>query len=1018
MAAEIVELIVELKDLFSQGYEKLSAMMETLPQKEQAVNTKLNQVRSQANDFYAKLTNDRVMMAEVEKEKNLRTLYGYYKQGLLTAEQYSAGVKTVNAQALAAAAEPTAFEKIKSNWKEVAVTVVAVWVAISKAVDYAKLGAAALQAEESFASVTASYGVNGDKLLAKMTEVSDGIIDQSDLMQRAVKALQQGLSAEQIVELLEVARSAARTAGTDIVQAFDGITNAVANQTTRALKLYGIVIDQNKAMEEYARTLGVSKDALNEQQQSQALANAAIAEGRRQMQAMGDITLNASERIQKAGAQLHELKETIGKGVLAAAQGLGGILYWLAAGAMTAAAGLMKVGAGLLYVAGRFDAAKKLSEDANIMFDAAGEVAGKAMDLWKGISLATAEAAAATKGVARAQQDAANEAAISAAKQKEAAELVVSAKKAELASFEAAMNYEMALEKQRYSQGKITLQEYLSFVKQKQEEHVEKMIELKKKELEALAAMDLTASERIKKETEINEAIKQIRIKAATDQLKVEQELTADLKKEHDKSFESWKSLQELKLNTLKSSLDLQNNIEETMVKQGLMRQSELLDNQLSRIREFYDARIRKADETMQEIAELESQDLGREERERLRKEWEAAYNERKNLQMELEGAIKKSEFEIGEARKQEELEAAKFIAEITKDRAELTVIENEQKLDQLKKFYRLGLVSAEQYYDALSELEETLTSKFKEELKERTEQLNLAIQIVTDRRRRLEETLQGMITNSFDDVKKYFGDWKKALSTDIDDMQQEIDQFMRHTTFVGYETFWNATLYGRKLIEMTGTTIYEWAARVGEYINYIKAKVAELDDTINGLRMQLAQLRGDRLAEIEMWYAIEKQKLEERFGDLDKTAEYYEALALIEEIYKEKRKKILEEMAADQDDYDSKTGKGSASAGGAGGLAGGFSGSTFAPPDMDALREKLTAGIEAGMTGLAQEFSAIIGEEIEGLIPREMSVKKEVQVTASLAIENNDHDYFRRLFKDILWPMFEEQFRLMGVEL
>ena len=207
---------------------------------------------------------------------------------------------------------------IKQHWLEISVAGVAAWMAVSKAMDYAKLGASAMQAEESFKNVTAAYGVHADQMLAKMKQVSAGIIDDSNLMQRAVKALQQGLSETQIVQLLEVARSSARVAGTDVASAFDGITNAVANQTTRSLKLYGLIIDQDKAFKDYAKTLGITKDALTEQQQSQALANAAIEEGQRQSKAMGEIIKNASEIIQEANAIITEFKETIGKKLILA----------------------------------------------------------------------------------------------------------------------------------------------------------------------------------------------------------------------------------------------------------------------------------------------------------------------------------------------------------------------------------------------------------------------------------------------------------------------------------------------------------------------------------------------------------------------------------------------------------------------------------------------------------------------------------------------------------------------------
>jgi hypothetical protein len=204
-------------------------------------------------------------------------------------------------------------DTLKEHWVAASAAILGAWGTITKAISTAKIGADALQTAESFRAVASSYGISADSMLAKMKEVSAGIIGETSLQQRAVKGLQQGLSENQIVQLLEVARASARVAGVSVKEAFDMITNATANQTTRALKSLGIVIDQEKAFTAFAKKVGVSKDALDEMQQSQALADAAISEGKRQMQNMGDITLTAAEKIQKGQATIEGLKKKIGQ---------------------------------------------------------------------------------------------------------------------------------------------------------------------------------------------------------------------------------------------------------------------------------------------------------------------------------------------------------------------------------------------------------------------------------------------------------------------------------------------------------------------------------------------------------------------------------------------------------------------------------------------------------------------------------------------------------------------------------
>ncbi|MDP3013085.1 MAG: hypothetical protein Q8M92_02500, partial [Candidatus Subteraquimicrobiales bacterium] len=206
-------------------------------------------------------------------------------------------------------------------------------------------------------------------------------------------------------------------AGTDIASAFDGITNAVANQTMRGLKLYGIIVDQNKAFEDYAKKIGVSKDALTEMQQSQALANAAIEEGGRQMKAMGDINENSAEKIQRATAQMQELKETVGKVLLIALQAAGIAMYVVAAAALVLSASFWKTveaGTRLLALFTFGDAKKRMEEfadfardSANIAYESAAEMLGKTVTIWEGMSWGVDDAAEKTKGLAKTQMDAA-----------------------------------------------------------------------------------------------------------------------------------------------------------------------------------------------------------------------------------------------------------------------------------------------------------------------------------------------------------------------------------------------------------------------------------------------------------------------------------------------------------------------------------------------------------------------------------------------------------------------------------
>jgi hypothetical protein len=1020
MSAEIVELIIQAKDLASEAIIKLQAAMDTLPQKEEAVNAKLNQVRTQANEFVARLTNDRVKLSEMERDKSLATLEDYHKRGLISAEQYATGVKAANAKAIASAAEPSLLENIKSNWIALTATIIAAWQGVSKALEYIDIGAKALQAEASFSSVTTAMDIDGAKLLAKMKEVSIGMIDESALMHRAVAALQQGLNPDQIVSLLEVARVQARESGKDMIEVFDGITQAAATQMTKGLKNYQLVIDQAKAYEDYANKIGVAKDMLNEQQQSQAIANAVIEEGARHMKTFKIETVDAAEKLQQHKTAINEVKESIGKGLI---QALGLAVEHIGSlGAALAAVAIVNAPAVFAAIATAFRALS-LAVTSTPLGAVATAVALTAIAAWElGTALGkviwgindiekrtakltselnknTTELSVRLAALGFTGKDAwekyeialkaglivTDQATGKTSNLVEKLKQSITLMQAQIQSLQATQQYYVELVKKDYETGKITMEQYLEFIKNSQKKVTDAQIAEAQKRIEETQKenqMKMISEDEMKSKIEIiNEQITQLKLKGINDyQNAYDQVNKQNIDKEKNK-FEAWKALEDLKLEAIKRGLALKDVMDEEALKKGEIRQSEALERKLQRLKDSYDKEISLADEAIKKIqAENDAKIATSEEEARadvLR--FEKAVAEKEKLQGELKVNIIKSESEITQVREDED-----------------------QKAIEAKK----------KYYEEMEALDKEDTAKFIKELHERTEQLNLAIDIINERRQSLEDAVSGMMTESWGDVKKYFGDWEDAVKTSVDDVQYQIDQFMDDTAMKGNETFWSAQLFGRRLIEMTGTTIYEWAQRVTDYINYIKSLVQSLDDYITSLRMQLAQLRGDREAELEMWYAEEQQKIEDQYKDLKNTQAYYEALAVLLEIYKEKKKKILEDMAADEEATNGETSSSGASGGG---LSGGSGGGVVAPTSA---WQNITDDITKGMQGSNAQMNAMFAGGMDGLI-KDMTVTKDVTIKAELDVTSaDDTEYINRLFENKLWPLFSRKLELIGVKL
>lgn len=198
----------------------------------------------------------------------------------------------------------SALSTMKQNWLAITAAVAAAAVAINKAFDYMEEGAKAQQAEESFRAVAKGAGESADEILEAMKRASNGTIDDSDIMQKAVKGMLQGLSLDQLVKIMEAARIAARVTGQDVLQAYETITEAITNKQPRALLQYGLVSREQAKLLEANLAAGIRTVDLY----TVAMANAA-----QQLEIFGGVQENNSEKVQHWKTVFKEIKETIGK---------------------------------------------------------------------------------------------------------------------------------------------------------------------------------------------------------------------------------------------------------------------------------------------------------------------------------------------------------------------------------------------------------------------------------------------------------------------------------------------------------------------------------------------------------------------------------------------------------------------------------------------------------------------------------------------------------------------------------
>lgn len=184
------------------------------------------------------------------------------------------------------------------------------------AVETLKLGAQARVQGEAFRLVAESVGASSVALEAGLRRASAGLVNQSDTMLASARALQQGLQPDQLVKLMEIARSQAKLTGTTVTQAFNDITLAVTNQQIRQLKAFGIIIDVNRAYETHAQRLGTVVAALTEAGQSQAIFFAAEEALKGKLLEANTAILKQAEAWERLKVKMQEFREEAAKAVI------------------------------------------------------------------------------------------------------------------------------------------------------------------------------------------------------------------------------------------------------------------------------------------------------------------------------------------------------------------------------------------------------------------------------------------------------------------------------------------------------------------------------------------------------------------------------------------------------------------------------------------------------------------------------------------------------------------------------
>lgn len=182
--------------------------------------------------------------------------------------------------------------------------------AINSALDQVLSGEKLTKINKQFEVLSQQAGVSAEILRDSFKSAADGLVDDSDLIEVANKALiDLGSNANDLPKLLEIARKSSAVFGGDVVNNFEKINQAVATGQTRQLKSIGILLDAETAYASYAKSIGRATTELTQYEKEQAILNAVLQKGNNQFANIDPSTGKATDAFTRLSVATKNLLE-------------------------------------------------------------------------------------------------------------------------------------------------------------------------------------------------------------------------------------------------------------------------------------------------------------------------------------------------------------------------------------------------------------------------------------------------------------------------------------------------------------------------------------------------------------------------------------------------------------------------------------------------------------------------------------------------------------------------------------
>lgn len=183
--------------------------------------------------------------------------------------------------------------------------------AAKKALDMTLEAEQILAVEANFRTLAATAGLSAEHLEEGLKKSAQGLVDTSDLLAVANKGIiAMGESAAKLPEVMDLARRATSAFGGSVSENFEKLTTAVSTGNVRLLRQFGIVVDVERAMRNYAKTMGTTIDTITEAGRRQAILDDVLKKGNESFKETDPTIKSVTNSWTKLGVSVHNFYET------------------------------------------------------------------------------------------------------------------------------------------------------------------------------------------------------------------------------------------------------------------------------------------------------------------------------------------------------------------------------------------------------------------------------------------------------------------------------------------------------------------------------------------------------------------------------------------------------------------------------------------------------------------------------------------------------------------------------------